>query len=230
MSIDWNEYYKNEAEISDFNPQTDVNEIHRCLAAYSVIPAGYHLHILDAGCGDGYFCHWIKGKRKDINVQGLDISGPRLERARARYDSIKFYEGMLPYMPFENNSYDLVSCIEVLEHMSDPVVCLRELARVSRQYVLITVPDREKLRSVLCPHCLKKFPENGHLHSFDQNNLHRILKKANLKLIKSEIYYPPVGSTYSRIPYVLGKALRKIYNLIDLQTGAYIAVLATKLN
>jgi ubiquinone/menaquinone biosynthesis C-methylase UbiE len=228
MPLDWDTYYEREAELTDFTPENDPNEIQRCLAAFSVFPRDRSLHVLDVGCGDGYFCYWLKGKRRDVSVQGMDISGPRLCRARSKYTNIKFHEGALPNLPIQGEFYDLVSCIEVLEHMEEPLTCIKELERISKKYVLITVPDREVLRDILCPCCLAKFPESGHINSFDEIKVHKLLKKANLQIISSKIYYPPLGATTGRIPQRLGKLLRKIYNFIDPRPGSYIAILAKK--
>src|SRR5260370_4593459 len=43
-------------------------------------------------------------------------------------------------LPFAGRSFDAVTCLEVLEHLDDPAAAVRELARVARRAVLVSVP------------------------------------------------------------------------------------------
>ena len=51
-----------------------------------------------------------------------------------------FVEASIYDIPFEDNSFDAVGCFEVLEHQVDPVPALKELARVAKKHVIISVP------------------------------------------------------------------------------------------
>lgn len=228
MSGKWDKYYQKEQQVTDFNPKNDPSEIQRCYAALSAFPKGDVGDLLDVGCGDGFFCSWVTKKVNNIKSSGVDISIGRLKRARKRYGDITFIEGGFPVLPIENDSYDLVSCIEVLEHMESPVECLRELSRVSRKYILVSVPDREIVPEILCPHCLNTFPASGHLHFFDKSIVEEMVKDAGMELISIHSYYPPIGATTGRIPRWLGIIMRKIYNIIDPRPGSYIVALLKK--
>jgi ubiquinone/menaquinone biosynthesis C-methylase UbiE len=43
-------------------------------------------------------------------------------------------------LPFAARSFDTVTCLEVLEHLDDPSAAVRELARVARRAVVVSVP------------------------------------------------------------------------------------------
>jgi 2-polyprenyl-3-methyl-5-hydroxy-6-metoxy-1,4-benzoquinol methylase len=53
---------------------------------------------------------------------------------------IILYEGNLP-LPYADKSFDSVTAIEVLEHVSDPHSVARELMRIARSSIFVTVPD-----------------------------------------------------------------------------------------
>jgi 2-polyprenyl-3-methyl-5-hydroxy-6-metoxy-1,4-benzoquinol methylase len=50
-------------------------------------------------------------------------------------------------LPFADDSFDLVVCVEVLEHLVDPARGLRELARVGNRHLLLSVPREPIFRS-----------------------------------------------------------------------------------
>ena len=64
-----------------------------------------------------------------------------------------------------------VTAVEVLEHIPELDEAVKELKRVSRKYILITVPYKERPTPVYCPYCSKVFYKNGHLHYFDEEIL-----------------------------------------------------------
>jgi len=45
-------------------------------------------------------------------------------------------------MPFPDSFFSLVTCIEVLEHVDNPEAALREIARITAEWAIISVPNR----------------------------------------------------------------------------------------
>ncbi len=202
--IDWTAYYQEEPRVCDFDPDLDPAEMHRCMAAWSVFPSGKVESILDVGCGDGFFCRWISRKTRARRVVGADISAGRLARARSRYPEIEYVRGEIPCLPFRDGEFDLVSCIEVLEHLADPVEALRELARVARRHLVVTVPYRQVPRQAICPHCLMSFPTDGHLHAFDESKIQEIALAAGMSAERVRGYSLTVGNARIALPWPLG--------------------------
>lgn len=72
--------------------------------------------ILDVGCGDGYLLNSIGGK---LIKHGVDLSEKAISFAKAFSSDAKFYVCDIHDL---NDQYDIVTCIEVLEHIPDEVL------------------------------------------------------------------------------------------------------------
>ena len=188
-SIDWKTYYSCEHEVHRFLPDLDPNERYRAFLVESLMPRERLDSMLDAGCGDGSQCEYFSARFR--RVVGCDISLSRVQFAQQHSPNAKFLSAALPDLPFRPRSFDIVTLCEVLEHMEEPVVVLRQLATVSRRYLLVTVPYKQPPQIILCPHCLKPFPIDGHLHIFDERKLRDTLERAGLRIVKVERYFSP---------------------------------------
>lgn len=76
-----------------------------------------------------------------MEITGLEYVGEALERAKMINDNITYLQGDIYKMPFEENAFDVVLCMEVLEHLSNPIDAVRELERVARGLLVFTVPN-----------------------------------------------------------------------------------------
>ena len=94
--------------------------------------------VLDVGCGNGYFTwHW----QKIADVTGLDMSPGMLKLNPCN----KLVRGSALELPFNDNSFDLVFCANLLHHLDEPGKALQEMGRVSRHYVALVEPNRDCL-------------------------------------------------------------------------------------
>lgn len=96
---------------------------------------------LDVGCGDGRTAgRWLNSHTR--RYTGVDISSRAVEMARSiGLDAICIEDAAI--LPFSDSSFDVVVCLEVLEHLFDPQLAAREIARVLRAggILLATVPN-----------------------------------------------------------------------------------------
>ena len=226
---DWKRYYESEAEVQDFHPDEDKVEMHRCLAAWSVFPRPIHRDaaLLDAGCGNGFFCSWIAQQTRLQKISGADLSEQRIKIARERYPNFDFRVADLQQLPWPDNTFDVVTCIEVLEHIPDPLKVLRELLRVSRRHVVITVPDRNPIRLILCPHCGKKFPMFGHIHSFDFQRLEKLVTQAGAAVEVIRPFYAARGARWG-IPPVIGRIIAETLGRLTKARATFLAARIAK--
>jgi SAM-dependent methyltransferase len=103
------------------------------------------LSILDSGCGEGFAVRAIM-KRPLRTVVGLDASIGALGMAKRLNAESQFVAGSVLHLPFPDRAFDIVLCLEVLEHLDDPRRALVELCRVSRQWLLLSVPNEPFFR------------------------------------------------------------------------------------
>lgn len=101
--------------------------------------------ILDAGCGEGFISALLCKEFSNVSITGLEQSQQALAVAHMHRMNGKvcFRQGDIYQMPFENGSFDLVVCTEVLEHLERPKDALKEINRVVKEEgaVLLTVPS-----------------------------------------------------------------------------------------
>jgi SAM-dependent methyltransferase len=110
------------------------------------LPLARDAHALDAGCGSGRTLQELN--RYCASVAGLELNPEAAEVARRRGE-FEIQTGRVEELPWEAGSFDLITCLDVIEHTPDDTVALRELRRVSRPggWLLITVPAYQALWS-----------------------------------------------------------------------------------
>jgi SAM-dependent methyltransferase len=155
-------------------------------AHFSGLSAGSPL--LEIGCGDASFT-------KDLlvysnHVTGLDISPAQVEANRKKLPSINFlsHDLALP-LPFPDASFQGIWCSEVLEHLFDPALVLRETARILRPggLLLVTVPYHGLVKNVAIALLAWDHhfdPEYPHVRFFTKNTLGNLARKAGFQKIE----------------------------------------------
>lgn len=90
------------------------------------------LHILDAGCGPGFYSELLV--QRGAQVIAIDASEPMVGLARARLgDRSVILQHMLgETMPFADDSFDAIVCALTIHHVDDRQAALTELCRVLR--------------------------------------------------------------------------------------------------
>lgn len=85
--------------------------------------------VLDVGCGDGAIDALIQNQRPDVSIEGIDVfvrPSPLIP--------VRLFDGTT--IPYEARSFDVVMFVDVLHHMIDPLVLLREGIRVGKIIVI----------------------------------------------------------------------------------------------
>jgi ubiquinone/menaquinone biosynthesis C-methylase UbiE len=102
--------------------------------------------ILEVGCGEGFVLATLAARLPGSRLDGLELDETALGEARRRCPAAALVRGDACALPFRAESFDLVVCLEVLEHLPEPVRALRELRRVTRAGCLLSVPHEPFFR------------------------------------------------------------------------------------
>lgn len=93
---------------------------------------GYHAEVLDMGCGGGFLSNDLA--LAGHSVTGVDISDSSLKVAESRDTTrtVRYLHGDIYQVPFNGESFDVVTAMDVLEHASNPQKVIAEANRVLR--------------------------------------------------------------------------------------------------
>ncbi len=97
--------------------------------------------ILDAGCGEGFILSEFKKRSIGNYLEGIDFSEDALDIGKKMFPSLTLRQGNIHNLPYADNSFDLVICTEVMEHLGEPEKVINEIKRVSKRYCLFSVPN-----------------------------------------------------------------------------------------
>jgi len=145
--------------------------------------------LLDAGCGEGeLFRRAIIGP--EVTPVCLDLKTDSLLDLRAEVNPVRLVCGSVQALPFPAGSFDVAVCLEVLEHLEEPAVAVRELARVTRRAILLSVPYEPYFRigNLLRGKHLRhwgNFPE--HVQHWNRRTLGKLLSSvlSEIRLIEA---------------------------------------------
>ncbi|MEE4292029.1 MAG: class I SAM-dependent methyltransferase [Cycloclasticus sp.] len=143
---------KEEQEIKEFYDSVYYKEI-----THSVKVSSYQLrlakklgitttdNVLDVACGTGEFlraCDVLGAK-----VSGVDLSDKAIIACKAILSHGGFHSCSAEKLPFDDDSFDVVTCLGSLEHFIDPVASLKEMVRVAKPKAkfVILVPNKDFL-------------------------------------------------------------------------------------
>lgn len=85
--------------------------------------------VLEVGCGTG---HWLTLLDSVAECYGLDFSMGMLEKARQKSASFLLARGTSTHLPYRDNGFGLVLCVNALHHFDEPAAFICEAERVLR--------------------------------------------------------------------------------------------------
>ncbi len=128
------------------------------------------IKVLDVGCGGGFTCEFMA--KKGAAVSGIDLSEVSIDTAKKHAEesnlTIDYKNGTAENLPFEDDSFDVVNCVDVLEHVEDVSVIIAEIKRVLKPggtflFDTINKTFKSKLIMILLLENIKKeIPKGTH--------------------------------------------------------------------
>jgi SAM-dependent methyltransferase len=97
-------------------------------------------HVLDCGCGAGRFARMAADR--GASVAGIDAADELIEVAAERVPEGDLRAGDIEALPWEDDSFALVTGFSAFQFADDKVRALREARRVSRGSVAVVIPTR----------------------------------------------------------------------------------------
>lgn len=97
--------------------------------------------VLDVGCGEGFTLARLSKEKIGKVYEGIERDGAAIELGKKLYPRLTIEQGDIYKLPYKDNFFDLVVCTEVLEHLDNPRKAYKELIRVSKKYILLSVPN-----------------------------------------------------------------------------------------
>ncbi|MBI9077360.1 MAG: class I SAM-dependent methyltransferase [Desulfatibacillum sp.] len=108
---------------------------------------GQGLRLLDIGCGTGWALELFL--RQGFDCTGLDPSPYMLDKARARLgNKVDLHQGFGESLDFDDNSFNVASLVTTLEFVENPLLCLEEACRVSKDQLFLGFLNRYAIKGL----------------------------------------------------------------------------------
>ena len=153
-------------------------------------PAYRPIDLLDFGCGTGAFLEHLE-RFGTVSAVESDPSAVAFCHARGRAE-VKLVPAGAP-LPFEDGAFDLITSLDVIEHIDDDVAALRELRRVLRPggRLLAAVPAYMFLWG-------KQDEVSHHRRRYTSSSLRRALSEAGFAIDRTSYFntllFPPIAA------------------------------------
>lgn len=98
--------------------------------------------LLDAPAGEGAFLQKLKDS---YDVMAVDLDENYFKLSGVPFKKVDLNQ----QLPFDDNYFDYITCIEGIEHLENPFLCIREFSRVLKQkgHLIITTPNIMSIKS-----------------------------------------------------------------------------------
>jgi predicted TPR repeat methyltransferase len=138
----------------------------------------------EIGCGEGYLTSHVK--KMGINIEGADVSAKVIEHAKKMHPSITFSVCCIYELNNRSKKYDLLIASEVLEHLEEPALALKQLKDLTSKYIFLSVPNEPffRLANVLRLKYLKDFGNTpGHINHWSKQGFKELIESRGLRII-----------------------------------------------
>lgn len=164
--------------------------------------------VLDTGCGIGIYSSYLL--RNGWNIISLDLSLSGLRIAKRRMMALNAFQASVDNLPFNDQSFNFVLSVDVIEHLSSPLRYLKEVYRILRKngLLIIQCPDSTSIAGRMI---LRS--DKSHRRTFSLNEIQKICNALGY----SELYSTTI-SFFPRL-YPLNIILTKLFKSLVVYVG-----------
>lgn len=107
--------------------------------------------VLDIGCGEAHITNKIQEILPDAQICGLDHSLSAIITATTNCPIIEFCVANVYHPPYTNGYFDIVVCNNVWEHVSDPIMLLKQIKRITKPhgYLVLSTPNKYRFGNLV---------------------------------------------------------------------------------
>src|SRR3989304_8391243 len=148
--------------------------------------------VLDVGSADGIFSKVILDRTQAQKLVGIEAVKTSVDWANSHWKKVKkmkFLVGDAHKLPFPSGRFDAVFCLEVLEHVNNPELALKEFKRVTKKggYGVFLVPSDSDLFKFVWFLWLHFYPRGWvwretHIQTYRNDYLPKLCKKIGFKI------------------------------------------------
>lgn len=141
--------------------------------------------LLDIGAATGFFVNLAR--EYGFDAEGIEISKWASEQGRKK--GLKIQHGALDTIQFPENSFDVITLFDVLEHISAPDVFLEKIFLILKKdgVLIINTPDAKSVWLKILGKKWQALIPPEHLFLYNKNNIEIFLNKHNFKILKIKI-------------------------------------------
>ncbi|MDP2365318.1 MAG: class I SAM-dependent methyltransferase [Ignavibacteria bacterium] len=199
----------------------------------NIISSNNYKNILEAGCGTG---RWIRSiENENTKVFGLDYSFDMLKIHGVNQPNLNLVNADAVHIPFKNNFFDLIFCVNAIHHFPDKEKFIHECKRALLNNGMLAVFGVD-------PHIDKGWYVYDYFDSVYENDLRRFLSLEFLKRllaaetfedievkIAEQIYKKRIGNDVFNDPFLEKHHCSQLANLSDAEHKKGIARIKKKI-
>lgn len=147
------------------------------------------LPLIDIGCGEGFSLKMMDSRTLSV---GVDINLDSLAYARKTSQKSVFCVADINNLPFKDKSFNVCLCLEVLEHLNNPSSAISELKRISKDFLILSVPNNPyyRISNMLRMKNLSRFGEDkDHLNSWSVKGFRKLVE-THLNIVDIKTPFP----------------------------------------
>ena len=174
------------------------------------------IRLLDVGCSNGAFIH--VANKMGMNSEGVE---PAKEAAQAAQEAgLKVSHGFLEEVRLPDNSFDVITLFEVIEHLKDPLSLLKECKRLLKPEGILGIrtgnTDSWTVKVFKGKwHYFNIDKHGGHISFFNKKSMFALAQKADFKVERFQTYRVSYCEQ-DQAPYLIYRLLKILADLSNL--------------